>query len=71
MNHIMIQNMNPNVKPKSECDSHEISQVTCLHTCQPNDYSNLHVTLYFLKYNNSIPFFEEQSCQANILLIDC
>ena len=26
--------------------------------------------LYSVKYNNSIPFFEEQSCQANKVLID-
>ena len=29
------------------------------------------VTLYFVKYNNSILFFEEQSCQANKVLVDC
>ena len=32
---------------------------------------NLHVTLYFIKYNNSIPFCKEKSCQANKVLIDC
>ena len=41
------------------------------HACQPNYNSNLHVMLYFVKYNNSIPFFKEQSCQANKVLIDC
>ena len=41
--------------------------------CMPvneNYCSNLHVTLYFVKYSNSIPFFEEQSYQVNKLLVD-
>ena len=38
-----------------------MSHETYLHACQPNYYSNLHVTLYFA----------EQSCQANKVLIDC
>ena len=40
--------------------------MTHLHAHQQNYYSNLHVTLYFVKSNNSIPFFKEQSCQANL-----
>ena len=42
-----------------------------LHAHEPNYYSNLHVTLHFVKYNNSIPFWEEQSCQVSKVLIDC
>ena len=58
------------MNPKNEHDCHETSQATCLHACQPNYYSNLHVTLYFVKYNDSIPFFKEQSCQVNKLVVD-
>ena len=68
--HMMIRNGNPKSNAKDN-DSHETSLETCLHTHQPNYYSNLHVTLYFVKYNNSIPFFEEQSCQVNKLLMVC
>ena len=43
-------------------------------TCMPVNkiiiLFKLHVTLYFVKYNNSTPFLEEQSCQANRALID-
>ena len=67
----MIQNVNPNTKPKNECNSHEMSHEMYLHAHQPNYYENLHVTLYFVKYNNSIPFCKEKSCQVNRVLIDC
>ena len=36
MNHITIQNVDYNVNPKSECNSHVTSQATLLHACQPN-----------------------------------
>ena len=56
--------------PKSEPDVCETLWVTCLHAHQPSYYSNFCVTLYFVKYINSIPFYEEQSCQASKSLID-
>ena len=71
MNCIMIQNKNPNTNPKNKHDYHDTSQATCLATHQPNYYSNLHVMLYFVEYNNVIPFCKQQSCQANKVLIDC
>ena len=46
-----------------------MSYVICLHAHQPNYYSNLHVMLYFVRYNNSIPLYKEQSHQANQVLI--
>ena len=57
--------------PKSKPNCYEMLQVTCLHAHRPNYYSNLLVTLYFVKYDNSIPFCKEQSYQVNKLLIDC
>ena len=57
--------MNPNMNPKNECDCCEMSLETYLYAHQPNYYSFLHVMLYYVKYNNSIPFFEEQSCEVN------
>ena len=33
------------MNPKTKCDYHEMSHETYLHACQPNYYSNLHVTL--------------------------
>ena len=59
------------MNPKSETDCCMMSQVICLHACQPSYYSNFLVTLYFVKYNNSIPFFKGQSHQVNKVLIDC
>ena len=67
LNHSMTHNRNP----KIECDCCEMSQVTQLHAHQPNDYSSLHVTLYFVKYNDSIPFNKEQLHQANKSFVDC
>ena len=50
MIHIVVQNMNPKMNPKSEPDCCEMLQLTCLHACQPNYYSHLLVMLYFDKY---------------------
>ena len=48
-----------------------MSYVICLHAHQPNYYYNLHVMLYFVRYNNSIPLYKEQSYQANQVLFFC
>ena len=60
-----------NTNSKTECDCSEMSCETYLHTHQPNYYSSLHVTLYFVKHNNSIPFSKEQLHQANKSFVDC
>ena len=68
---MMIQNANPKMNPKCKLDCPKTFQVTYWHAHQPNYYLNLHVTLYFVKYNNSIPFSKEQLCQANKSFVDC
>ena len=68
LNHIMTHNTNP----KTKWNYCETSRETYLCACQPNYYSSLHVALYFVKYNNSIPFSKEWLLQANqSILIGC
>ena len=46
-------------------------QVTYLCTHGPDYYLSLHVTLYLVKYNNSIPFSKEQLHAVNKSFVDC
>ena len=59
------------MNPTSEWNCHDTLQVTCLHVHWPNYYSNLYVTLFFVKHISSIQLFKEQLCQVNKLLVDC
>ena len=61
--------VNPTMNPTSKLDCPKMFQVTYLHACQPSYYSNVSITLYFVKYNNSIPFSKEQLCQVNKVLL--
>ena len=47
------------------------SHETYLHACQPNYYSSLHEMIYFVKYNNSIPFNKVKSHQVIKSFINC
>ena len=57
--------------PMNEPSYHNTSHETYLHAHQPNYYLNFHVTLYFVKYNNSIPFSKQWLLQLNQSLFDC
>ena len=64
-------NVNPKMNPKCKLNCLKMLQVTHMNAHQPNYYSSLHVALYFVKYNNSIPFSKEQLCQVNKSFVDC
>ena len=68
-------NVNPDMNPKDECNycqmfmsqpnNHVMSHEKYFHVCQPNYYKIIYLMQQFVKCNNSIPFNQKGSLQAN------